>query len=60
MMVNHHVLADTIITIMRHENINVHKMNASLESIRAVRVYFHPSTMLPAAIASRACNIQHI
>ena len=53
-----HILAEIIIIIIRDENISVHKMNASLERIRAVRAYLHPSTMLPAAMASRACNIQ--
>ena len=52
-----HMLADTIIMMMTDENNNVHKINASLERIRAIRVCFHPSTMLPAAIASRAYNV---
>ena len=55
-----HILAEIIIIIIRDENISVHKMNASLERIRAVRAYLHPSTMLPAAMASRACNIQYV
>jgi len=54
-----HMLAEIIIMMMTVENNNVHKISASLERIRAMRAYFHPSTMLPAATASRA-YIMHI
>ena len=55
---NHHVLTDTITIIMRHENITVYRMKDDLARIRDKQAYFHPSAILPAVMASRACNTQ--
>lgn len=56
MLSTHHVLADIMMMTIRAENINVHKMKAIRERSRAIRANLHPSSMLPAATASRAYN----
>ena len=55
---SNHVLADAITIIMRHENITVYRMKDDLARIRDKQAYFHPSAILPAAMASQACNTQ--